>query len=582
MTDKGATVRSEVFDEAYITERLGEMAAEAGLDIDPAALEVPISDAKSLEIVARVTSVQGSKVHGLLEAPSLGGDLAEEVPDGVQIGDLVKVRTPRSLAFGMVSSLATEPGFQSSGERERHIVEIDMLGEVMSSSGDMVEGMKFQRGMSVYPSLGQGIYPATQMELAAIYAPGNASNVCIGTLHQDTSLPAYLSTDDLLGKHFAILGTTGSGKSCTTSVVLRSILDTHPNGHIVLLDPHNEYGQAFGDLAEVVNPDNLNLPFWLLNFEEMVEVLCSPDEASREAEAFILKDAIVSAKREAMNGKDGSERLTVDTPVPYPLSGLLQKIEAAMGVLEKAELNTPYLRLRSRIENLRGDRRYAFMFAGFSVKDNMADVLSYVLRIPVNDRPVTIFDLSGVPSEIVNVVVSLLCRMIFDFAVWSDREDAVPVLLVCEEAHRYIPRDEADGFGPTRLAISRIAKEGRKYGVSICLVTQRPSELSETILSQCSTLIALRMSNEKDQKFVSQALPEAAAGMLTSLPALRNQEAIVVGEGASVPMRVRFADLTDDQQPQSDTASFSTAWLVEKDNADFIQRTVDRWRKQSR
>src|SRR3546814_2131134 len=161
----------------------------------------------------------------------------------------------------------------------------------------------------------------------------------------------------------------------------------------------------------------------------------------------------------------------------------------------------------------------------------MPDILARIIRVPVEGKPLTIFDLSGVPSEIVDDVVSLLCRTLFDFAIWSERDAAVPVLLICEEAHRYIPNESGHGFEPTRRIISRIAKEGRKYGLSLGLVSQRPSELSETILSQCSTLFALRMGNQKDQDFVRRALPESAEGMLGSLPALRNQQAAVVGEG---------------------------------------------------
>jgi DNA helicase HerA-like ATPase len=167
--------------------------------------------------------------------------------------------------------------------------------------------------------------------------------------------------------------------------------------------------------------------------------------------------------------------------------------------------------------------------------------------------------------------------------MWSERELALPVLLVCEEAHRYIPRDPDAGFGPTRKAISRIAKEGRKYGVSLCLVTQRPSELSQTILSQCNTLFALRMSNDQDQEFVRRALPESAAGMLNALPALRTQEAVVVGEGVTLPMRVRFDTLDEFRRPQSETAAFSHAWSQEVDRGeDFVAATLDRWRRQVR
>ena len=180
-------------------------------------------------------------------------------------------------------------------------------------------------------------------------------------------------------------------------------------------------------------------------------------------------------------------------------------------------------------------------------------------------------------------MVSLLCRTVFDFALWSERSRAVPVLLVFEEAHRYIPRDEKTAFAPTRRAISRIAKEGRKYGVSLCLVTQRPSELSETILSQCSTLIALRMSNEQDQDFVRRSLPESAAGMLAALPALPNQEAIVIGEGVTLPMRIRFDDLPELDRPHGETARFSAAWDRDPEHQrGLIGETINRWRQQIR
>ncbi|MDH3476253.1 MAG: DUF87 domain-containing protein, partial [Rhodospirillales bacterium] len=378
--------------------------------------------------------------------------------------------------------------------------------------------------------------------------------------------------------------TTGSGKSCSLAVLLRSVLEAHPWGHIVLLDPHNEYSAAFGDSAEVITPENLQLPYWMLNFEELTEVLCTKEGASRDAEANILKEAVVEAKR-AFMGDDAATLgnfITVDTPLPYQLSSLSQFIQKGMGALEKAEQSRPYLRLVARIDSLRRDKRFAFMFAGLKVSDTMADVVSKILRIPVEDRPVSIFDLSGVPSEIVDVVVSLMCRMIFDFAIWSPREESIPILLVCEEAHRYIPRDHS-GFQPTREAISRIAKEGRKYGVSLGLVTQRPSELSETILSQCNTIFALRMSNDQDQDFVSKVVPESGMGLIKSLPALRSQEAVVIGEAVTLPMRIRFKDLEPDQRPASDTAVFSQSWQAqEQPEWELIYETIERWRHQVR
>ena len=492
--------------------------------------------------IGHVISVSGSKLSGVLSPADAAGanGLGADAGRTLQIGNLVKISMPKSVAYGLVSKLEIRDPSGPPNGHDCRIIEIDLFGEAVSNGAAPADGgqanghaqVGFQRGVSVYPSLGDEIYSASSDELAEIYKRPAVASARMGTLHQDQDLPVYLMTDELLGKHFSILGTSGSGKSCALSVILRSILDDNPSGHVVLLDPHNEYSQAFGDRANVITTEELQLPFWLLNFEEIAEVLCSPEPSSREAEMGILKEAIIAAKLSFAGDTDEAEYLTVDTPVPFRLSSLVQHIDKAMGDFERAEQIRPYLRIKSRINRLRGDRRYAFMFSGVSVRDTMADIVCNILRIPVDQRPITIFDLSGVPSEIVDVLVSLLCRMIFDFAMWSVRGQVVPVLVVCEEAHRYIPRDPTAGFGPTRKAISRIAKEGRKYGVSLCLVTQRPSELSETILSQCNTLFALRMSNDRDQEFVRRALPESAAGMMNALPALRTQEAVVVGKAS--------------------------------------------------
>jgi DNA helicase HerA-like ATPase len=567
--------------------------------------------------IGHVISVSGAKLSGVLSPSGEAGTngSAADVGRMLQIGNLVKVSMPKSVAYGLVSKLEIRDPSGPPNGHDCRIIEIDLFGESLCNGNGSQNGVEngaqnnaqngaldgalhgeangthngslpagqFQRGVSVYPSLGDEIYSASSDELAVIYKRPTVASARMGTLHQDQDLPVYLMTDELLGKHFSILGTSGSGKSCALSVILQSILDDNPSGHVVLLDPHNEYSQAFGERANVITTVDLQLPFWLLNFEELSEVLCSPEPSAREAEMGILKEAIIAAKLSFAGDTDEADYLTVDTPVPFRLSSLVQHIDKAMGDFERTEQIRPYMRLKGRIDRLRSDRRFAFMFAGVSVRDNMADIVCNILRIPVERQPISIFDLSGVPSEIVDVLVSLLCRMIFDFAMWSARDEAVPVLVVCEEAHRYIPRDPGDGFGPTRKAISRIAKEGRKYGVSLCLVTQRPSELSETILSQCNTLFALRMSNDRDQEFVRRTLPESAAGMMGALPALRTQEAVVVGEGVTLPMRIRFDELAGEEKPLSETACFSSAWQreIERDE-DFVLDTLDRWRRQAR
>jgi hypothetical protein len=539
--------------------------------IQPALEEEPLSARLQSSVKAgHVIAVSGSTATGILKNDA----------EDVRIGAIVRMPPPWSDVFGMVVSLRVENALPEASIAEKKLAEIQLLGETLHGGEGAARG--FQRGVSVHPGLGADIYAASREELELVYARPKAANVRIGTIHQDSTLPAFVATDELLGKHFAILGVTGSGKSCAVALILRAVLDQNPGGHVVLLDAHNEYAAAFGDRAELINPANLQLPYWLLTFEEIASVFASRTGSSVEAEHAVLKAAIIEAKRKYGGPEKESDYITVDTPVPYRLSDVLRAIDAAMGKLEKPEHSTAYLRLKSRIEALSNDRRFSFMFSGMVVKDNMVEILSRILRIPVERKPITIIDISGIPSEIADAVVSVLCHTLFDFALWSDRSKALPILLVCEEAHRYVPRDDDQAHGPARKVIATIAREGRKYGVGLCLVSQRPSELSANILSQCNTMFALRMNNERDCSFVRNALPDSAIGLLSALPALRMREAIAVGEGVTMPMRLCFDELDPASRPMNGTPAFSRAWAQDATTREFISETVQRWRRQVR
>ena len=216
------------------------------------------------------------------------------------------------------------------------------------------------------------------------------------------------------------------------------------------------------------------------------------------------------------------------------------------------------------------------MFGGFTVNDSMAQIIGRLFRIPVNKKPITILELTGLPTEIVNVVVSVLCRMTFDFALWG--EGHVPVTLVCEEAHRYVPANASTGFEPAKRAIARIAKEGRKYGASLCIVTQRPAEIDPTILSQCNTVFALRMANDRDQQIVQSAIADTGSGLLEFLPALGAREAIAFGDGMTLPVRIKFDELPKHALPRSSTARFTEKWNTDLGDEDFLNTLVERWR----
>jgi len=520
------------------------------------------------KILGRVMTVAGSQMTVKLDA-----DDRDQCSIG--IGAMVKVCRADRQVVAAICTVQCE----NSSLPERLLV-ADLLGEI-GPFGAAVS--RFSRGVSQHPISGEPVLAATDADLKTIFAQTSRSSVRIGTLHRDATQAAYLLINELLRKHFAVLGTTGSGKSCAVTLLLSAIVSDYPAAHIVVIDPHNEYSRAFGQLAEVVSVDNLQLPLWLFDFEEAVGILVRGGTAQeQEAQAIILKDAITRARRRYAGEDHAAASLTVDTPTPFRVSDLIRFIDEAMGRLDKLDSSMPYLRLKTRLESLRYDRRFAFLFSDRLVKeDALSQIVGRLLRIPVAEKPLTVIDLSGVPSEVADVVVSLTCRLIFDFALWSERGQ-MPVLLVCEEAHRYVPADERIGFAATARAIKRIAREGRKYGISLALISQRPSELSAQALSQCGTILALRLTNELDQRFMETVLPDAARGNLAALSSLGAQEAVVCGEGVPLPMRIRFDDLPSGRRPRSEGADFTDAWQTDAVDMHFRDEVVRRWRHQNR
>ncbi len=532
-------------------------------------------------MIGRVLTVSGSQMTVTFDGNGSNGNGGNgsygngqiATANLVRVGSMVKVFDgDREIVAGVSEVISNRSA------PDGQLLVVYLLGELVPANG----GLRFSRGVSVHPVPGESVYVADNTDLSAVYGEPTRASVKVGTLYQDANRPAFVLTDELLGKHFAVLGSSGSGKSCALTVILSAILAKNPNAHVILLDPHNEYAAAFPELADVINVDNLQLPFWLLNFEEATKVLVrGGSEGDQESQALILNDAMTWARRNyGRTGRPGPSTITVDTPVPFRMHELLRFINDEMGRLTKADGAAPYLRLRTRIESLRNDRRFDFLFS--DEEDILQEIVGRLLRVPVRGKPLTIVDLSGVPSEIADVIVSTLSRVLFDFSVWCEREKLPPRLLVCEEAHRYVPADERFGFAQTVQGITQIAKEGRKYGISLALITQRPSELSLPALSQCGTVFALRLGSDTDQQFIARALPDVAREMLSSLPSLPTQQAIVSGEGVKIPMRIRFSDLPEDHRPRSEAAEFSSAWQTDTADRGFIDQGIQRWRTQSR
>jgi uncharacterized protein len=527
--------------------------------------------------IGSVLEIAGSASQLLLNkqvVDSLAGHADPSVAMAGQVGSQVKIKIGASWLVASVRSLRLD---QATGAI---VVNIDFLGE---GDEERLTGRlyNFRRGVTRYPVPGAEVFPVSSADMKEMYAAADRPNIEVGTVFPTKDIRGALFIDALLGKHFALLGSTGTGKSTSAALILHRICEMAPEGHIVMIDPHGEYSAAFESNGAIYDVSNLAMPYWLMNFEEHCEVFVTSSGSNRQMDADILAKCLLAAKAKNRLA-EGVAKLTVDSPIPYLLSDLTNLIQLEMGKLDKAGDSAPYMRLKTKIDEIKADPRYSFMFSGMLVADTMAEFIARVFRLPGQGKPISIIDVSGVPSEITSVVVAVLSRMVFDHAIWSRGEQQRPVLLVCEEAHRYVPNERnADASSVGRI-LSRIAKEGRKYGVSLGLITQRPSDLAEGVLSQCGTIISMRLNNERDQAFVKAAMPEGARGFLDSIPALRNREAIICGEGVAIPIRVALDTLEEHKRPASSDPLFSELWKRTGGEEDSLTRTIKRWRSQGR
>lgn len=490
-----------------------------------------------------------------------------------QVGSQVKIRVGDSWLLASVRD-------QRKDRRNEAgiIAHIDFLGEGAEEKlTGRIHG--FRRGVTRYPIPGSLVYAAGTRDLEQVYSSDGRTSITVGKVFPTKDIRAGLYVDAMLGKHFALLGSTGTGKSTSAALILHRICEAAPNGHIVMIDPHGEYSAAFRQSGQILDVSNLQMPYWLMNFEEHCEVLLNSSGDERQVDVDILAKCLLAARgRNRLAQSMG--KITVDSPIPYLLSDLGNILQDEMGKLDKATSSAPFMRIKGKLEELKTDPRYQFMFSGMLVGDTMASFISKVFRMPGDGKPISIIDVSGVPSDITSTVVAVLSRLVFDFAIWGRDDKTRPVLLVCEEAHRYVPSEKnADGSSVAKI-LGRIAKEGRKYGISLGLITQRPSDLAEGVLSQCGTIISMRLNNDRDQAFVKAAMPEGARGFLDTIPALRNRECIICGEGVSIPMRVTFDNLEEHKRPASEDPSFVELWSKGGGEEELVDRVVMRWRSQ--
>jgi uncharacterized protein len=544
--------------------------------VQPSASAAPTS--ANVHHIGFVMEIAGSGSQISLDAARLNELMQHSDPSiamAGQVGSQIKIRIGGTW---LLASIRT----QKLHSRDQGVIvaAVDFLGE---GDEERLTGRiyNFRRGVTRYPVPGAEVFAVSSADMKQVYAADSRAHVEIGTVFPTRDIRGSLYVDAMLGKHFALLGSTGTGKSTSAALILHRICDIAPEGHIVMIDPHGEYSAAFKENGALFDVNNLAMPYWMMNFAEHCEVFVTSQGDDKQVDADILARCLLQARGKNRLA-ESIGKLTVDAPIPYLLSDLTNIIQNEMGKLDKATATAPFMRLKSKIEEMKADPRYNFMFSGMLVGDTMADFLSKIFRLPSGGKPISIIDVSGVPSDITSTVVAVLSRLVFDYAIWSRNEPQRPILLVCEEAHRYIPSDRIAGASAVRTILERIAKEGRKYGVSLGLITQRPSDLAEGVLSQCGTIISMRLNNDRDQAFVRAAMPEGARGFLDSIPALRNRECIICGEGVSIPIRVSLDNLEESKRPASEDPLFSVLWQETGGETEILERVVRRWRSQGR
>ncbi|MDT8319208.1 MAG: ATP-binding protein [Xanthomonadales bacterium] len=502
-----------------------------------------------------------------------------------QVGSYLMVRQSGLYVLVIVESLWQE--LDAEGTLVR-MVKLNPLGEITAKGG-------FDRGVSHFPTTGAELHLVSAATLEALFSKYSAANFRVGRLSSFETVDVFLDPDVFFGRHAAILGQSGSGKSWSVTSLIQSALKSMPNAHIIILDLHGEYGTKQWDptssppfpdeQVRCVKADELEMPYWLLTYEELIELLIDRSDPNASVQIAFLRSAVLELKREA-NADLDLGHITVDSPIHFPMDALVKRFKDANETTadfgkSKTALTGKFDQLLVKLQSRLNDTRYDFLLKPKkrTGSDSLAGLLRDFIGLGEPRANVTVLDLSSVPFDVAPTVTAQIGRLAFEFNYWNPRCRDFPIFVVCEEAHAYIPRDSGTGHTETKRSFERIAKAGRKYAVGLCIVSQRPHELSETVLSQCSTYICLRITNPDDQEYVRALVPDSARGILDSLTSLGQGEAIAAGE--AIPMPVRFRVTMPDPPPNSQDIQYGHMWSRGPKDAD-VEHIVECWRRQHR
>jgi len=555
----------------------------------------------------------------------------EDVKNKLNIGNLIKISDGNCNDY----IIAIIQNMKIVDSNDDSTCKMDIICQPIGTYTDE----RFQRGIKNMPLPCEEAFSVNADLLKTIFEDNDTFNFQVGYLTQNNNIKAMVDGDKLFSKHIAIVGSTGSGKSCVVSKLLQEAIgfdnglnknkENQKNSHIIIFDIHSEYTNAFklskseNFNLNLLNIDNLKLPYWLMNSEELEDMFIESNDQNSYNQVSQFKSAVIKNKI----AKNNNSNVNYDTPVEFDIKEVTNYLENLNRErVDKKDKRTPILdnntevknryekyfskvfdfkqndtnngpysgefaRFVTRLETRLSDERLNFLLSpkkedgsSFNSTDFQDILKQFIGYIDNNKSNITIIDLSGIPFEVLSITISLISRLVFDFVFnysklrhMSNDTNDIPIMLVCEEAHNYIPKSNESQYKSSKKSIERIAKEGRKYGLSLMVVSQRPSEVSETIMAQCNNFIALRLTNTNDQSYVKNLLPDNIGSICDTLPSLNPGEALIVGDAAILPAVVQFK--MPNPRPKSETIDFLSEWDKSWKEITFDE-VIKKWRKE--
>ena len=556
-------------------------------------------------VIGHIVDVQGNLLMATLvedeqgQAPTVTiGD--EDVLVG-QPGSYVAVKQNDVHIVAIVTRMSEQealaaPTIETPGDDAARLPFAKRIARLTPIGSILLDG-QFERGLTRYPTTGAEVHALGSTDIVKMFDRFQSKGLAVGTLASHPTLQVCLDPTNLFGRHSAILGQTGSGKSWTVASLVQKTVVVMPRAHIIILDLHGEYcwkrpdgtrSYAFADtIVRHVDARELEIPYWLMTYEELCDLFIEHSEREATNQTAFFRDCLMEGRQQENATSSpalGLTRVTVDTPIYFSLDDILTKVRAK-NVERVGSRQGPMFgnfdRFLMRIESKLNDNRYDFLLKPRirNTSASLSGLLRDFVGLGSKKAAVTVIDLSSVPFDVRPTVAAQIGRLAFEFNYWNPRYREFPILLICEEAHAYIPRAAESQFAGSRKSMERIAKEGRKYGVGLSVVSQRPHEVSETVLAQCGTFICLRITNPDDQAYVGRLVPESEGDLVSMLAGLGRGEALILGEAVPLPTRVQFDKPSP--APNSDDVDFYAKWKDGLDDLN-VDEIVKRWRSQER